>query len=342
MSFPLNRIAEVIGAELRGNPDLIITGLATLEEAREGELSDVTSPKFKKKFENSPASALIAYPGMESDKHTLLILKDPHLGFARAMRLFYRSFPEVKPGIAPSAIIAKEVKIPESSYIGPNVVISDGVRLGERVVIYGNSFIGADSILGDDCRIFPTATIRENVTIGKNVVIYPNAVIGSDGFGYLWDGSQHIKIPQVGTVVIEDDVEIGAGSTIDRATLGETVIGRGTIIDNLVQIAHNCKIGEYSVICAQAGLAGTTTLGRHATLAGQVGVAGHLKIGEGAIVEAQSGVASDIPPGAIHFGCPSRDIKLAHKIEAILSHLPEYVARLRKLESQFKKSDGSE
>ncbi len=139
-------------------------------------------------------------------------------------------------------------------------------------------------------------------SLGINVVIYPNAVIGSDGFGYCWDGAGHLKIPQAGTVVIEDDVEIGAGTTIDRATLGETVIGRGCIIDNLVQIAHNCRIGPYSIICAQVGLAGTTTLGKRVTLAGQVGVAGHLEIGDDAIVEAQSGVAGDIPPNSIHFG----------------------------------------
>jgi UDP-3-O-[3-hydroxymyristoyl] glucosamine N-acyltransferase len=160
-------------------------------------------------------------------------------------------------------------------------------------------------------------------------------VIGSDGFGYCWDGSKHIKIPQAGTVVIEDDVEIGAGTAIDRATLGETVIGKGAIIDNLVQIAHNCRVGPYSVICAQVGLAGSTELGRKVTLAGQVGLAGHLKIGDGATIEGQSGVPADVPAGAVQFGTPSRDVFLAHKIEAILNRLPDYVKRIKKLESHF-------
>jgi UDP-3-O-[3-hydroxymyristoyl] glucosamine N-acyltransferase len=220
-------------------------------------------------------------------------------------------------------------------------VISKGVCLGLGAVISAGAFIGEDSILGNNCYIFANVTIRERIRIGNNVVIYPNAVIGSDGFGYAWDGSRQVKIPQIGTVVIEDDVEIGAGTIIDRATLGETVIGRGTIIDNLVQIGHNCKIGAYSVLCAQVGLAGSTTLGEHVTLAGQVGVAGHLQIGDGAIVEAQSGVAGDIPKGMVHFGYPSREVKVAHRIEAIINHLPEYVTRLRKLEAFFKQQGQS-
>jgi UDP-3-O-[3-hydroxymyristoyl] glucosamine N-acyltransferase len=336
MPFPLGKLAEKIGCELKGDPDLLIYGLATLDEAHDGELSYVTSPKFRKLAESSQASALLAYPGFESGNRSLLILKDPYLGFARAMRHFYRPYPKVEPGIAQTAVIADGVKVPPSAHIGHHVVISRDARLGENAVILPGAFIGENVTLGERCYIFSNVTIRENVKIGNGVVIYPNAVIGSDGFGYCWDGARHVKIPQVGTVIIEDDVEIGACTTIDRATLGETIIGRGAIIDNLVQIAHNCRIGEYSVICAQVGLAGTTTLKRHATLAGQVGVAGHLIIGEGAIIEAQSGVAGDVPAGAIYFGCPAREFKQAHKINAIISRLPEYIARLRKLESFLK------
>jgi UDP-3-O-[3-hydroxymyristoyl] glucosamine N-acyltransferase len=333
MPFSLGELAKKLGAELKGNPDLQICDLATLDEAKDGELSYVAAPKFRKLAETSRAVALIAFPGYEDNKHSLLIVKEPYLGFTRAMRLFYRLYPEVEPGTAQTAVIADNVTVPPSAHIGPNAVISRGVRLGERVAIRAGVFIGENSVIGDDSYIFPNVTVRENVRIGKNVVIYPNAVIGSDGFGYCWDGSKHLKIPQVGKVIIEDDVEIGAGTTIDRATLGETVIGRGAIIDNLVQIAHNCKIGEYSVICAQVGLAGTTTLGKHVTLAGQVGIAGHLTIGDGAVVEAQSGVPSDIPAGEIHFGSPSREIRQAHKINAIVGRLPEYIARLKKLEA---------
>jgi UDP-3-O-[3-hydroxymyristoyl] glucosamine N-acyltransferase len=338
MPFSLGEIADRIGAELKGDPDLQICDLATLEDAGEGELSYVAAPKYRKLAETSKAAALVAYPGYEDTKHSLLITKEPYLGFARAMRLFYRLFPATEPGIAATAVIADDLPVPKSAHIGHHAVISQGAKIGENVTILAGAFIGENSIIGDGTYIFPNVTIRENVRIGKNVVIYPNAVIGSDGFGYCWDGSRHLKIPQVGTLIIEDDVEIGAGTTIDRATLGETVIGRGTIIDNLVQIAHNCKIGEYSVICAQVGLAGTTTLGKHVTLAGQVGIAGHLTIGDGAIVEAQSGVPSDIPAGEIHFGSPSREFRQAHKINAIIGRLPEYIARLKKLEAGLHKN----
>jgi UDP-3-O-[3-hydroxymyristoyl] glucosamine N-acyltransferase len=339
MPFTLGEIAARIGAELRGDSGVIISNLATLEEAAPGDLSYIATPKFKRHAETTGASALIVYPGLEVSRVPVLIMKNPHLGFALAMRFFYRIFPETPPGVATSAAVAPDVRVPPGAHIGENAVISRGACLGDGTAIMAGAFIGENVTLGRNCRIFPNATIRENVRIGDNVVIYSNAVIGSDGFGYCWDGQRHVKIPQAGTVVIEDDVEIGAGTTIDRATLGETVIGRGTIIDNLVQIAHNCKVGEFSVICAQVGMAGTTTLGRRVTLAGQVGLAGHLTIGEGAVIEAQSGVASDVPPGAVYFGYPAREFRLAHKIEALISRLPEYISRLKKIESLLKKDD---
>lgn len=337
MSYTLGQIAEAIGAQLQGDPGIVINNLATLETAQDGDLSYILSPKFRKALDYTRASALIVYPNFKNIDRPALVVKDPHLGFARAMRLFYRAYPQTVPGIEKSAQIAPDVVIPQDAYIGNNVVISKGVSLGEACVISAGVFIGERTTLGSNCYIFPNVTIREKIRVGNNVVIYPNSVIGSDGFGYAWDGKRHVKIPQAGTVIIEDDVEIGAGTTIDRATLGETIIGKGAIIDNLVQIAHNCKIGEYSIICAQVGLAGTTTLGKNVTLAGQVGLAGHLEIGDGATVLAQSGVAGDIPAGSIYFGYPAKEAKLAQKIEAIITRLPEYILRLRKLESYFKK-----
>ena len=267
-----------------------------------------------------------------------MIMDNPYLGFALAMRMFYRVFPPFTPGIEKSAFIGENTTIPADCYIGHNAVISGGVRLGKGTAIYSGAFIGEDTVIGDNCRIFQNVTVMHKTVIRDRVSIYPNAVIGSEGFGYCWDGSKHIKIPQAGRVIIEDDVEIGAGATIDRATLGETLVGRGTIIDNLVQIAHNCRIGPGSVICAQAGMAGSTELGTRVTLAGQVGLAGHLKIGDGAVIEAQSGVPSDVPARAVRFGTPARDVYLAHKIEAILNRLPDYVKRIKKLESYFTKS----
>lgn len=348
MAFTLGEIASRIGAELKGDPDLIINGPATVETAEPGDITYIASRKFSKYANSTRASAVISYPGLEPAPsrrgverpgQALLIAANPSLAFALVMRMFYRSFPETKPGVEKTAVVPGDVKIPDSCYIGHYVVISPGVRIAGNSAIYAGAFIGENTVIGENSIIFQNVTVRENVKIGDNVVIYPNAVIGSDGFGYVWNGNKHLKIPQVGIVEIENDVEIGAGTTIDRATLGATVIGEGTIIDNLVQIAHNCRIGPGSVICAQVGLAGSTELGRRVTLAGQVGVAGHLKIGDLTVVEAQSGVPSDVPPNSVVFGTPARDVFLAHKIEAILNRLPDYVKRIKKLELYFQKNE---
>lgn len=334
MPFTLGQVAKEIGAELEGDPDLVINNLARIEDASEGELSFISGKKYKRLIETTNASALIVFPGLKSDRCSLLIADDPQLGFACAMRLFYRCYPEVKPGIANSAVIAEGVKISPDSYIGPNAVISSGVRIGERVEINAGSFIGENTTIGDGSKIYQNVTVCHKIVIGKNVVIYHNVVIGSDGFGYAREKGNHLKIPQAGTVIIEDYAEIGAGTTIDRATLGATIIGKGAIIDNLVQIAHNCKIGAGAILCAQVGLAGSTIVGDNAVLAGQVGVAGHLTIGAGAIIEAQSGIAKDIPPGSVQFGSPSQEAFQAHKINAMLNRLPDYIKRIKKLESK--------
>jgi UDP-3-O-[3-hydroxymyristoyl] glucosamine N-acyltransferase len=336
MPFKLSRVAEEIGAELAGDPDLVINNLASIEEASEGELSFIAGKKFRKLLETTRASALIVYPGLESDRCSLLIADDPQLGFARAMRLFYNPYPEVKPGVENNATIAPDVQVSSDCYIGNNAVISPGVRLGKGVEIHAGTFIGENVEIGDGSRFYQNVTVCRDVRIGSHVVIYPNAVIGSDGFGYARENNRHIKIPQVGTVIVEDYAEIGAGTTVDRATLGATVIGKGAIIDNLVQIAHNCKIGQGAILCAQVGLAGSTIIGDNAVLEGQVGVAGHLRIGSGAILEAKSGVATDVPDGSVQFGIPSREVYLAHKIEAILNRLPDYIKRIKKLELQRK------
>ena len=335
MSLTLGEIASKIGAELRGDPDLIINNPATIETAEAGDITFISNRKFSKFLKTTKASAVIVYPGLESADQSLLVAKDPYLAFALVMRLFFRLYPPFKPGIEKTAVVPDDVVIPESSYIGHHVVLSPGVTIGENSAVFAGAFIGEKSSVGDNSRVFQNVTIREEIKIGDNVTIYPNVVIGSDGFGYSWDGSKHVKIPQAGIVIIEDDVEIGAGTTIDRATIGATVIGRGSIIDNLVQIAHNCVIGPGSIICAQVGLAGSTELGSRVTLAGQVGVAGHLKIGDNSVVEAQSGIPSNLAPNSLVFGTPAREVFLAHKIEAILNRLPDYVKRIKKLESYF-------
>jgi len=334
MRFKLSEIAAKIGAELVGN-DVTIKGLATLDSAVPETLTFITSKKYRKELANCAGSAVIVPPGIESDKHSLLIKSDPYLGFALAMRLFYPAHHRPQPGIERSAVISESAKIGKNVYVGHNVVIADQAIIGDNCVIHPGVYIGANTTIGDDCYIYPNAVILHQVTIGNRVAIYAGSIIGSDGFGYARNGEVFVKIPQTGTVVIEDDVEIGAGTTIDRASLGETRIGTGAILDNLIQIGHNCKVGAGSIICAQVGLAGSTIVGKNVTLAGQVGVAGHLTIGDSSIVEAQSGIHTDIEPKSIVFGYPAREVKHAMRIEALINRLPDYIQRLKDVERKI-------
>ena len=336
MEFRLSEIAEKIGAKLVGQ-DQTISGLSTIDNPQAGTLTFITSKKFRKKLADCICPAVIVPPAIESDKHSLLVMTDPYLGFGLAMRLFHTDHHRPKPEIMASAVIPETAEVGENVYVGYNVTIGERVKIGNNCVIHPGVYIGEKSIIGNDCFIYPNAVIMHDVIIGDRVAVYASAVIGSDGFGYAKGKDGFIKIPQAGTVIIEDDVEIGAGATIDRATIGETRIGSGTIIDNLVQIAHNCQIGPGSILCAQVGLAGTTTLGRNVILAGQVGVAGHLTVGDGSIVQAQSGIPRDVPPESVIFGTPARDVKLAHRIESILNRLPDYIQRLRDIERKVNK-----
>ncbi|MCP4582698.1 MAG: UDP-3-O-(3-hydroxymyristoyl)glucosamine N-acyltransferase [candidate division Zixibacteria bacterium] len=340
MKLKLSEIAEKIGAELVGK-DLTIRGLSTIDDPRPETLAFLSSRKYRKKLADCSCPAVIVPPKIESDKHSLLVMADPHLGFGLAMRLFHSDHHRPQPNIEDSAIVAKSAKIGKDVYIGHHAVISNSAIIGDYCVIHPGVYIGESSIIGENCYIYPNAVIMHEVTVGRRVAIYSGAVIGSDGFGYAKNKNEFVKIPQTGTVVIEDDVEIGAGTTIDRATLGETRIGTGAILDNLIQIGHNCKIGAGSIICAQVGLAGTTTIGKNVILAGQVGVAGHLTIGDGSLVEAQSGVPSDLPPKSVVFGYPAKPAMHAHRIDAIVNRLPDYIQRLRAIERKVGKSESN-
>ena len=333
MQFKLSEIAEKIGARLEGK-DISVSGLSTMDNPSPDTLTFISSKKYRKKLAECQCPAVIVPPGLESDKHSLLVKDDPYLGFALAMRLFHPDHHRPAAAIEPSAVIAQSARLGKNNYIGHHVTIGDGVNIGDNCIIHPGVSIGAGTTIGDDCIIYPNAVIMHDVSIGNRVAVYAGAIIGSDGFGYAKSGDGFVKIPQAGTVVIEDDAEIGAGTTIDRATLGETRIGTGAILDNLVQVAHNCHIGAGSILCAQVGLAGTSNIGKNVILAGQVGIAGHLTIGDNSFVEAQSGVPGDLPAGSIVFGYPAREVKLARRIEAIINRLPDYIQRLRGLEKK--------
>jgi UDP-3-O-[3-hydroxymyristoyl] glucosamine N-acyltransferase len=320
---------------LDGDGSLEITGAAGLEHAGPGQLTFFGNPKLKALLDATRASAVIVPVDAPPIPQAMLRSAHPYLTFARALTIFHpRRRPT--PGISAHALIEADVVLGADVSIGPFVVIAAGARIGARTVVASHVSIGAEAVIGEDCDIRPHVSIGARVTLGRRVIVYDGVVIGSDGFGYAPTPDGHyFKIPQVGTVVIEDDVEIGANSTIDRASIRDTVIGEGTKIDNLVQIAHSCTIGHDVILSAQVGLAGSTTIEDRVTLAGQVGVAGHLTIGAGTIVTAQSGVPNSIPPGALYSGYPSIDNRDWRKSSAIFARLPELRKQVNRLQERL-------
>jgi len=329
----LKDLALKIGAQLEGAGDLEITGAAGIEDAGEGHITFFDGKNFKQLEQVRASAALVPLdaPGMP---FPLLRVSNPRLAFARTLELFYVQ-PSRPLGISDRTVIGQNVMIGAEPSLHPFVVIADDVKLGDRVRLYPGVYVGKGSIVGDDTIVYPNVCIRENVRIGKRVIIHAGAAIGSDGFGFVTDGGKHHKIPQVGGVIIEDDVEIGANTTVDRATLGNTIIKQGTKIDNLVQIAHNVTIGEHCFLMSQVGIAGSCTLGNHVVLTGQVGLADHITIGDRAMVGAQSGIMRDIEAGQIVVGSPALPHREFFKVQAIILKLPELRKHILDLEKQM-------
>ena len=329
----LAEIAERIGCELRGDGSIEIHTMAPIEEAEPGALTFVANPRYRAHLRTTRASAVIVATNEDEVPLPSLRAADPYLAFAKALELFYTP-PSMPSGIHPTAVIAANAHIGRDACIGPycvvgnDAILGDGARLDAHVVIY------PEVRIGDGFRAYAHVIVRERVKIGNHVTLQCGAVIGGDGFGYVLgaDGTA-CKIVQAGTVVIEDDVEIGANTTIDRAAVGATVIRRGAKLDNLVMVAHGCSIGEGSAVAAQVGLSGSTRVGRFVRIGGQVGTAGHLTIGDGAQIAAQSGVPNDVPAGGIVGGYPASDIRVWRRVSAALPRLPELLRRVRRLES---------
>jgi UDP-3-O-[3-hydroxymyristoyl] glucosamine N-acyltransferase len=320
----LGQIASALGARLEhGSPDTEITGVAGIEEAGPGQLTFVANPKYAAAARKTKASAVIVAEDFPDLATGMLRSKNPYLTFAHAIALFHPAS-RYTPGMHPTAVIHTSAEIGEGAHIGPYVVINEDVEIGKNAVLLSHVVIYRGVKIGDGFMAHAHAVVREHCRIGSNVLLQNGVVIGADGFGFAKDnlGRWH-KIPQPMPVVIEDDVEIQANSCIDRASVGETHIARGTKIDNLVQVGHGSHIGEHSLLASQVGLAGSTEVGNHVILTGQVGVVGHCKIGDGAIVTPQSGVAGDIEAGAIVSGAPAIDHKLWLKVSALMSRLPE-------------------
>ena len=326
----LSQIASALDARLEnGSPDTEITGLNGIEHAGPGELTFVSNPKYAAAARSTKASAVIVGEDFPAIPAAMLRAKDPYLTFARALELFHQPL-RYSPGRHATAIVHSSARIGANAHIGPYVVIDENVEIGANAVLLAHVVIYRGVKIGNSFFAHAHAVVRENCRVGNNVLLQNGVVIGADGFGFAKtaEGRWH-KIPQPAPVVIEDDVEVQANSCIDRASVGETRIGRGVKVDNLVQVGHGSHVGEDALLCAQVGLAGSTEIGNKAILTGQVGVVGHCKVGEGAIVTPQSGVAHDIPAGALVSGAPAVDHKLWLKYSAILPRLPEIARAVR-------------
>lgn len=334
MSFTTAEIAKLLQGEVLGDPSVRLTGFTTTDRARPGDLTFAENESYFAAAENSAATAIIADARFSSAKKILIRVPNARIAFARALALFFPE-PKISPGIHPSAVVAATAIIDPTAHIGPHCVVGERATIGARCVLQAGIYVGADSRLGEEARLFHNVTLYPRTQVGMRVRIHAGAVIGADGYGYVLDAGVHRKVPQIGNVILGDDVEIGANVTIDRGALGSTVIGRGTKIDNLVQIAHNVEIGEHSLVVAQAGIAGSTKLGNYVVLAGQAGLAGHLKIGNQVTVAAQSGVMNDIPDGEKWFGSPAQPDKQTKRQFIAVQQLPGLLKRVAELEKKL-------
>jgi UDP-3-O-[3-hydroxymyristoyl] glucosamine N-acyltransferase len=326
----LTAIASLLDARLEnGSPTTEITGVAGIGEAGPGQVSFIANPKYAALARSTKASAVIVAEDFPAIETAMLRSKNPYLAFARCLELFYEP-PRYAPGVHATAVVHNSAKIGTNVHLGPYVVIDEDVELGANAVLLAHVVIYRGAKIGDNFFAHAHAVVREHCRVGKNVTLQNGVVIGADGFGFAKDDAGHWhKIVQSGPAVIKDDVEIQANACVDRASIGETRIGRGTKIDNLVQIGHGSVVGEDTLLCAQVGLAGSTEVGNRVILAGQVGVAGHCRIGDGAIATAQSGIPNDVAAGATVSGYPAIDNKLWLKCSAVFKKLPELARAIR-------------
>jgi UDP-3-O-[3-hydroxymyristoyl] glucosamine N-acyltransferase len=338
MQITLKEIAEFIGGKLIGDEKIIIKNLAKIEEANTGDLTFLYLPKYEKYFPHTHASAILVKPDFKKTRHDIsyLEVKDPNKSFFKIINNFFA--PDLKlEGIDPTAFVHSKAKLGKNVSLGRNVVISSGCNIGDNTKIFHNSVLLEDTKVGNDCIIFQNVSIREKCLIGNRVIIHPGTVIGSDGFGFDADekGVFH-KIHQIGIVIIEDDVELGANVCIDRASTGATIVKKGVKIDNLVHVAHNVIVGENTAIAAQAGISGSTKVGKNCLIAGQVGIVGHIEIADKVTLIAQSGVSKGISKPGVYFGSPAKEMKHALRLEGHIRALPEYAEKIHQLEDQVK------
>jgi UDP-3-O-[3-hydroxymyristoyl] glucosamine N-acyltransferase len=338
MNKKLKELAQWVEGTVVGDGEIEISGVASIEEARQGQITFISNPKYLPHLSKTQASAVIVSKEVTQADKPLLCVTDPQSAFAKVLALFSLK-PYQPKGIDPKAWISPTARLGKDVTVYPFVYVGDRCSIGDRVTFYPGVFVGEDSAIGEDSILYPNVSVYPGTIVGKRVILHGGAVVGGDGFGYVKEGKRNVKIPQVGTVEIEDDVEIGANTTIDRATLGKTIIRRGVKIDNLVMVAHNVVIGEDSILVAQVGVAGSTKIGSNVTLAGQVGVAGHIEIGDNAMVGAQAGVIYDLPGNQGYHGSPALPQREYIRAITTLPKLPEMRKTLLDLEKRLRKME---
>jgi len=330
----LKELAEHVGGEVRGDGQIAIKAVSTLDKAGASEITFLNNKKYEPLLKTTKASAVIVAKPVETNA-ALLITEDPYYALMQIAVLLHGHRKHKKVGISKRASVAETAKLGTNCNVYDFALISENARIGKNCCIYPGAFIGPDVKMGDDCIVYANAVIYDGCEIGNRVIIHANAVIGEDGYGFATHKGEHHKIPQIGRVVLEDDVEIGACCTIERATLGDTIIGKGAKVGDMVAIGHGTKVGAHCLLVPQVGISGSTTLGHHCVVGGQVGIVGHIKIGNMVTIGAQSGVGHDIPDGATILGSPALDANKTKRVYASIQHLPEMRKSIRDLEKRL-------
>jgi UDP-3-O-[3-hydroxymyristoyl] glucosamine N-acyltransferase len=346
MEKTLAELALMIGGEVSGDASVVIDGVAGIREARSGQLTFLANPKYERFLETTRASAVVVSPddreAGERAGRPLLIARNPYGAFARAMELFAGPGAVVERGVHPSAVVSPTAVLGRDVAVGACAVVMERAVINDRAVVHPCVYVGPGVEIGSDTILYPNVTVKSASVLGDRVIVHSGTVIGSDGFGFATENGEHRKVPQIGNVVVEDDVEIGANVCIDRATTGTTLVSRGTKIDNLVQIGHNVVIGPGSIVVAQVGISGSTELGGGVVVGGQAGLAGHLVVGDRAMIGAQAGVTRDVPAGERVSGYPARRHSQAKRVLACVARLPELVRKVGELERRLKELEEKE
>lgn len=331
----LGELARTLEGQVVGDPSILLRNVAGIREARAGDLTFLANERYAPYVRETLASAILVREAKTGVTVNQLVHPNPYLAYLRAVQIFRGDPIRPEPGVHPTAVVHPEARVAPGASVGPHAVVEARAEIGAGTILMANVYVGHSTRIGENCHLHPNVVVREECEVGDRVVLHAGVVIGADGFGYVREGRTYHKVPQVGIVVIEDDVEVGANSCIDRATTGVTRIGAGSKLDNLIQVGHNVTMGPSVIVVAQVGISGSTEIGAGATLAGQAGIAGHIRIGENAVVGGQAGVTKSVPDNAQVWGTPAHSAVSARKTHALTQRLPVLIDRVHRLEARL-------